>query len=69
MVGVSIALLGTADGPTLTRRFDAHAQSGRVLDPLQERSWGAYVGQVVDRFGIRWLIGCGDDERAMRECE
>lgn len=69
MGGVSIALLGTADGPTLTRWFDALAQSGRVLDPLQERSWGACDGQVVDRFGIRWLIGYGDEERTRRECE
>ncbi|MBN9130569.1 MAG: VOC family protein [Paenarthrobacter ureafaciens] len=58
MTGVSIALLGTADGPTLTQWFNTIAQGGgSVLDPLQKRSWGAYDGQVVDRFGVRWLIG------------
>lgn len=57
MTGVSIALLGTADGPTLTRWFAALAEGGTVLDDLQERPWGACDGQVVDRFGVRWLIG------------
>lgn len=57
MTGISIALLGTADAATLTRWFDALAEGGTVLDALQERPWGASDGQVVDRFGLRWLIG------------
>ena len=57
MSGVGIALLGTADGPTLTAWFDALSQDGIVLDALQKRPWGAYDGQVIDQFGIRWLIG------------
>ncbi len=57
MSGVSIALLGTADGATLTRWFDALSQGGTVLDALQKRPWGAYDGQVVDQYGVRWLIG------------
>lgn len=57
MTGLSIALLGTADGPTLTRWFACLAEGGTVLDDLQERPWGACDGQVVDRFGVRWLIG------------
>ncbi|MDA8332444.1 MAG: VOC family protein, partial [Candidatus Dormibacteraeota bacterium] len=24
---------------------------------LQRRPWGAYDGQVVDRYGLHWLIG------------
>ncbi len=61
MSGISVALLGTADGPTLTRWFDALAEGGTVLDPLQKRSWGAHDGQVVDRYGVRWLIGFEDE--------
>ncbi|MET3905201.1 VOC family protein [Paenarthrobacter sp. 4246] len=58
MTGVSIALLGTADASTLTQWFATIAQGGgSVLDPLQKRSWGAYDGQIIDRFGVRWLIG------------
>jgi PhnB protein len=61
MSGVSIALLGAADGPTLTRWFDKLSVGGEVLDPLQKRSWGATDGQVVDRYGVRWLIGFEDE--------
>ncbi len=57
MRGASVALLGTADAPTLTRWFDALAEGGTVLDPLQARGWDASDGQLIDRFGLRWLIG------------
>ncbi|MCR8670602.1 VOC family protein [Agrococcus sp. HG114] len=57
MTGISLALLGTAEPDTLARWFAALSEGGTVLDPLQERPWGASDGQVVDRFGIRWLIG------------
>lgn len=57
MRGASVALLGTADPDTLTRWFRALSEGGTVLDDLQERPWGASDGQVVDRFGLRWLIG------------
>lgn len=55
--GLQFSLLGTADPQTLTGWFDALAQGGRVIDPLQERPWGASDGQVEDRFGLQWLIG------------
>ena len=34
---------------------------GRVLDDLQKRPWGASDGQVIDRYGLRWLIGFEGD--------
>lgn len=57
MSGMFLALLGTADGATLTRWFDALAEGGRVIDALQQRPWGDFDGTVTDRYGIRWLIG------------
>lgn len=57
VVGAAFALLGTADAATLTEWFARLADGGTVLDPLQKRPWGAHDGQVVDRYGIRWLIG------------
>ena len=30
------------------------------MDPLQVRPWGDSDGQVVDRFGVHWLIGLQD---------
>ncbi|NYG55144.1 VOC family protein [Nocardioides perillae] len=55
--GLMLALLGTADSATLHRWFDALAEGGRVVDALQQRPWGASDGQVVDRFGLHWLVG------------
>jgi PhnB protein len=60
MTGASIALLGTADGATLTRWYEGLAAEGTVLDPLQKRAWGATDGQLLDRYGLRWLIGFED---------
>lgn len=57
MSGMFLSLLGTADAATLTRWFDALAAQGRVLSALEKRPWGDVDGMVVDRYGIRWLIG------------
>lgn len=57
MEGVSVALLGTADGEILTRWFEGLSDGGTVLAPLQVRPWGDVDGQVRDRYGVRWLIG------------
>jgi PhnB protein len=27
------------------------------VDDLQKRPWGASDGQVIDRYGLPWLIG------------
>lgn len=63
--GMMLALLGTADPVTLRGWFDRLAEGGRVVDDLQRRPWGASDGQVVDRHGLRWLVGFeGDDEQA-----
>lgn len=57
MSGMFLSLLGTADGATLTRWFEQLAAGGRVIDALQARPWGDVDGTLVDRYGVRWLIG------------
>lgn len=57
MGGMFLSLLGTADAVTLTSWYDQLAAQGRVIDPLQKRPWGDYDGTLVDRYGVRWLIG------------
>jgi len=49
--------LGTADPKALHGWFEGLAKGGTVLDPLAPKPWGAVDGQVVDRHGLRWLIG------------
>jgi PhnB protein len=55
--GLMLSLLGTADPATLRRWFTGLSDGGRVVDDLQQRPWGASDGQLVDRYGVHWLIG------------
>ena len=55
--GLLFSLLGTADAQTLRSWFARLAEGGQVIDALQRRPWGAHDGQVLDRYGLRWLIG------------
>lgn len=57
MEGVLLSLLGTAEPAVLHQWFDQLADGGTVLDPLAPKPWGASDGQVVDRYGLRWLVG------------
>lgn len=59
--GLMLSLLGTADPDTLSAWFSALAEGGRIVDDLQKRPWGDFDGQVVDRYGLHWLIGFEDD--------
>lgn len=36
--------------------FDALAQDGQVVIPLQEQEWGDYFGHLVDKFGVKWDV-------------
>jgi len=60
--GLMLALLGTAAPSTLRAWFSRLGEGGRVLDDLQKRPWGASDGQVIDRYGLHWLIGFEGEE-------
>ena len=55
--GFLLSLLGVAVPDVLHQWFDALAKEGHVVDPLAPKPWGATDGQVVDRYGLAWLIG------------
>jgi PhnB protein len=60
--GLILALLGTAAPSVLRSWFTRLAVGGHVVDDLQARPWGATDGQVVDRYGVHWLLGFEGDE-------
>jgi PhnB protein len=60
--GQMFALLGTTDPATLRQWFARLAEGGEVVDDLQLRPWGAHDGVVVDRYGLKWLIGYEGEE-------
>jgi PhnB protein len=55
--GMMLGLLGAADPSTLRTWFSRLSEGGRVVHDLQKRPWGASDGQVIDRYGLHWLIG------------
>jgi PhnB protein len=60
--GMMLSLLGTAAPATLRKWFSRLSEGGRVVDDLQRRPWGASDGQVIDRYGVHWLLGFEGDE-------
>jgi PhnB protein len=59
--GLMLSLLGTS-GPSILRQwFSRLSEGGRVVDDLQMRPHGDYDGQVIDRYGLHWLIGFEGD--------
>jgi PhnB protein len=59
--GLRLALLGTAEPHVLHEWFEMLADGGTVVDPLTPKPWGASDGQVVDRYGLCWLVGYEGD--------
>ena len=36
--------------------FNGLAEGGKVNMPLQDMFWGAYYGDLTDKFGIQWMV-------------
>jgi PhnB protein len=51
--------LDLKDKAEAERVFQALAENGTVQMPLQETFWALRFGMLVDRFGIPWMINCG----------
>lgn len=60
--GMMLSLLGAAKPAVLRAWFSGLREGGKVVDDLVERPWGASDGQVIDRFGLHWLIGFEEAE-------
>jgi PhnB protein len=46
------------DPHDMTRKFEALAESGRVVMGIQDTFWGAKFGSLVDAYGIHWMFNC-----------
>lgn len=53
---VTIQLEDPAEGE---RIFNALAENGTVQMAFQQTFWAAGFGMCVDRFGIPWMVNCG----------
>ena len=36
--------------------FNGLSDGGKINTPLQEMFWGAYYGDLTDKFGIKWMV-------------
>jgi PhnB protein len=42
------------------RLFQALAEGGNVTMPIQKTFWAQRFGMATDRFGIPWIVNCGN---------
>jgi PhnB protein len=49
-----------ANAEEAERVFRELADGGSIMMPLEKTFWAERFGMVVDRFGIPWLINCGE---------
>jgi PhnB protein len=52
-IALSVATTSVAEGQ---RVFNALAQGGTIEMPFEAAFWGGKFGQIVDKFGIQWMI-------------
>jgi len=52
-IALSVATTSVAEGE---RVFKALAQGGTVGMPFENAFWGGTFGQLVDKFGIQWMV-------------
>ncbi|WP_310528315.1 VOC family protein [Nocardioides sp.] len=52
---ISVSLSGD-DTEALTGYFNGLAEGGKIAMPLELQGWGDVFGQIVDKFGISWLV-------------
>ncbi len=61
--GTSLSL-NTADVAEAERVFGQLSEGGTVTLPLQETFWAARFGMLTDKFGVPWMINCGQPGQA-----
>jgi PhnB protein len=58
MKGFSLSLIYPTEAEG-RRMFDALAQGGHVIMPMQKTFWSEGFGMLVDRFGTPWMVNGG----------
>ena len=59
IVGTNVSILLELDTREETEQlFETLSKGGEVKMPLKDMFWGDYYGELVDRFGVQWLLDC-----------
>ncbi|RDI22409.1 VOC family protein [Lentzea flaviverrucosa] len=54
---ITVSLSG--DEEVLRDYFTALADGGKVGTPLEKQMWGDEYGDLVDKFGVNWMVNMG----------
>ncbi len=57
LLGGSLEVLTYAES---NRLFEALAEGGEVLMPVQKTFWSPCYGMLKDRFGMPWEVNCAE---------
>ena len=60
---ITISLSGD-DEAELRGYWDGLAAGGEVTMPLEQAPWGAYFGQLTDKYGVDWMVNIATDPAA-----
>lgn len=58
---ITVGLSGD-DAEELRGYWDKLAEGGTVTMPLEKQMWGDEFGQLVDKFGIGWLVNIAGEQ-------
>jgi PhnB protein len=64
--GKMLSLLGTAEQSTLATGSPSSRMISGFIDDFRKQPWGAYDGQVIDRYGLPWLSGSRATKKTKR---
>lgn len=57
VIGNNYAIsINTHSVEEVTRLFNTLSAGGKVIMPLNMTFWGAFFGQLTDKFGIHWMV-------------
>ena len=42
----------------MEKSFRQLAEGGEITMPLEKQFWNATFGQLIDRFGLHWMMNC-----------
>lgn len=62
VTGSSKLVLVFEDLNKLQHVFDVLSDRGTVVAPLEKTFFSESIGEVIDKFGVRWLIMMTDDD-------
>lgn len=48
--------LSFSDVDTARQAYANLAEDGTQVYPLEHQPWGAYYGELVDKYGVKWMI-------------